>query len=102
MLNAWTQLGSPAPAGFAPGMPPGGGRTRARPEPDRFTLEIPYSNARAIAASRAAFRVIEEEDKGDCLRLRIAGERRNLGSLVRFVEQDEAASETLHLRRRAR
>jgi 50S ribosomal subunit-associated GTPase HflX len=76
-------------------------RARARPEPDRFTLEIPYSNARAIAARDAAFRVIEEEDKGDSLRLRIAGERRNLGSLSRFVEAEEAGSEAL-LRRRAR
>ncbi len=77
-------------------------RARARPEPDRFTLEIPYSNARAIAASRAAFRILEEEDQGDSLRLRIAGERRNLGSLSPFVEEDGAASEAIHLRRRAR
>jgi GTP-binding protein HflX len=78
-------------------------RARARPEPDRFTLEIPYSNARAIAASRAAFRVLEEEDLGDSLRLRIAGERRNLGSLSRFVEEDEAASQQpLRLGRRTR
>jgi len=77
-------------------------RARVRPEPDRFTLDIPYSNARAIAESRAAFRVLDEEDQGESLRLRIAGERRNLGSLSRFVEEDEAASEPARVRRRAR
>ena len=77
-------------------------RARVRPEPDRFTLEIPYSNARAIAESRAAFRVLDEKDQGESLRLRIAGERRNLGSLSRFVEEDEAASEPARVRRRAR
>ena len=76
-------------------------RARVRPEPDRFTLDIPYSNARAIAESRAAFRVLDEEDQGESLRLRIAGERRNLGSLSRFVE-DKAASEPARVRRRAR
>ena len=77
-------------------------RARARPEPHRFTLEIPYSNARAIAASRAAFRVLEEEDQGDSLKLRIAGERKNLGSLSRFVEDEVVSEPPLRLGRRAR
>jgi GTPase len=62
-------------------------RLRARPEPDRFTLEIPYANARGIAAARAAFRVVEEVDLGDGLKLEIAGERKNLGALSRYLQE---------------
>jgi GTP-binding protein HflX len=61
-------------------------RLRARPEPDRFTLEIPYANARGIAAARAAFRIVEEVDLGDGLKLEIAGERKNLGALSRYLQ----------------
>ena len=61
-------------------------RLRARPEPDRFALEIPYSNARGIAATRASFRILEETDLGNALRLEVAGERKNLGSLSRYLE----------------
>lgn len=60
-------------------------RLRARPEPDRFALEIPYANARGIAAARASFRIVEEADLGDGLRLEVAGERKNLGSLARYL-----------------
>jgi GTP-binding protein HflX len=59
---------------------------RARPEPERFALEIPYANARGIAAARATFRVVREEDRGESLRMELAGERKNLGPLSRYVE----------------
>jgi GTP-binding protein HflX len=72
---------------------------RARPEPDRVTLRIPYANGRAIAAARAGFRVVEEQDLGDALWLVLAGERRRLGSLGRY---EEAAQEPFAVRRRAR
>ena len=73
--------------------------SRARPEPERFTLRIPYADGRAIAATRASFRVVEEQDLGDGLYLVIAGERRHLGPLARFEEREE---EPRALRRRAR
>ncbi|MEP6470961.1 MAG: GTPase HflX [Acidobacteriota bacterium] len=60
-------------------------RLRARPEPDRFSLEIPYSNSRGIAAARASFRIVDEQDLGDALRLEVAGERKNLGPLSRYL-----------------
>ncbi len=60
-------------------------RLRARPEPDRFSLEIPYSNSRGIAAARASFRIVGERDLGDALRLEVAGERKNLGPLTRYL-----------------
>jgi GTP-binding protein HflX len=60
-------------------------RLRARPEPDRFSLEIPYTNARGIAAARASFRILDEADLGDALRMEVAGERKNLGSLSRYL-----------------
>jgi GTP-binding protein HflX len=73
--------------------------SRARPEPERFTLRIPYADGRAIAATRASFRVVEEQDLGDGLYLVVAGERRHLGPLARFEEREE---EPRALRRRAR
>jgi GTP-binding protein HflX len=72
---------------------------RARPEPERFVLRIPYADGRAIAATRATFRVVEEQDFGDGLYLVVAGERRHLGPLARFEEREE---EPRALRRRAR
>ncbi|HEU5248611.1 MAG TPA: GTPase HflX [Thermoanaerobaculia bacterium] len=72
---------------------------RARPEPERFALRIPYANGRAISAARASFRVLEEHDLGDALWLAVAGERKNLGSLSRYEEPIE---EPVVLRRRAR
>jgi GTPase len=74
---------------------------RARPEPERFALRIPYTGGRALAAARAAFRVVEERDLGEALWLLVAGERRNLGSLVHYLD-DESAEERYPLRRRAR
>jgi GTP-binding protein HflX len=73
--------------------------SRARPEPERFVLRIPYADGRAIAATRASFRVVEEQDVGDGLYLVVAGERRRLGPLARFEEREE---EPPALRRRAR
>ena len=74
---------------------------RARPEPERFALRIPYTSGRALAAARAAFRVVEERDLGEALWLLVAGERRNLGSLVHYLD-DQSAEERYPLRRRAR
>jgi GTP-binding protein HflX len=60
---------------------------RARPEPEEFRMRIPYARARAIAAARAAFRVVEETDLGDSLSLTLAGERRNLGPFLPYLEK---------------
>jgi 50S ribosomal subunit-associated GTPase HflX len=54
------------------------------PESGQFQVRIPYTSARAIAAARAAFRVVEEEDRGDSLWMLLAGDRRNLAPLERF------------------
>ena len=62
---------------------------RARPEPDRFRLRIPYADGRAIAAARAAFRVLCEEDAGDALALDVAGESRALGPFRSFLECEQ-------------
>ncbi len=59
---------------------------RARPEPDRFRLRIPYADGRAIAAARAAFRVLGEEDAGDALELEVAGESRALGPFRSYLD----------------
>ncbi|HEY3204787.1 MAG TPA: GTPase HflX [Thermoanaerobaculia bacterium] len=60
---------------------------RLQPETEEFRVRIPYTSSRAIATARAAFRVVDEEDRGDALWMRLAGERKNLRSLVRFVER---------------
>jgi GTP-binding protein HflX len=60
---------------------------RARPEPDRFRLRIPYADGRAIAAARARFRVLSEADAGDALALDLAGERRSLGRFRPYLEE---------------
>jgi GTPase len=60
---------------------------RARPEPDRLRLRIPYADARSIAAARAAFRVVSEQDKGDSLALELAGQRRSLGRLRPYLDE---------------
>ncbi len=59
---------------------------RLAPESEEFRVRIPYASARAIAAARASFRVLDEEDRGDSLWMRLAGDRRNLKPLSRFVE----------------
>jgi GTP-binding protein HflX len=59
---------------------------RLRPETEEFRVRIPYTSARAIAAARASFRVLDEQDRGDGLWMRLAGERKNLRPLLRFVD----------------
>ncbi len=59
---------------------------RLAPEPEQFRVRIPYASARAIAAARAAFRVVDEQDRGDSLWMLLAGDRRNLRPLEKFVE----------------
>jgi GTP-binding protein HflX len=71
----------------------------ARPEPERFSLRIPYTDGRAIASVRASFRVVDEEDQGDALWLSVAGERKKLGPLARF---EESLEEVVRMARRAR
>ena len=59
--------------------------SRARPERDRVRLRIPYCDGRAIAAVRADYRVLSEVDRGDSVELTVAGDRRRLGGLERYV-----------------
>jgi GTP-binding protein HflX len=61
-------------------------RERLLPASEEFRVRIPYTSPRAIAEARAAFRVLDEEDRGDGLWMRLAGERRHLRPLLRFVE----------------
>jgi GTPase len=63
---------------------------RTRPERDRLRLRIPYHDGRAIAAARAGFRILAEEDRGDSLLLTVAGERRRLGPLERYRVEEPA------------
>ena len=59
---------------------------RLSPEPEQFRVRIPYASARAIAAARAAFRVVDEQDRGDSLWMLLSGDRKNLKPLEKFVE----------------
>ena len=59
---------------------------RLSPDAEEFRVRIPYTSPRAIAAARAAFRVLDEKDHGDALSMRLSGERRYLRPLARFVE----------------
>lgn len=59
---------------------------RLCPESGEFQVRIPYASAREIAAARAAFRVVEEQDRGDSLWMLLAGDRRNLRPLERFMQ----------------
>jgi GTP-binding protein HflX len=61
-------------------------RRRLHPATREFRVRIPYASARAIAAARAAFRVVHEEDRGDSLEMRLKGESRDLKRLARYVE----------------
>jgi GTP-binding protein HflX len=61
-------------------------RRRLHPATREFRVRIPYASARAIAAARAAFRVVHEEDRGDSLEMRLEGESRDLKRLARYVE----------------
>jgi GTPase len=60
---------------------------RAWPEPDRFRLRIPYTDGRSIAAARAAFRVVREQDGGDTLTLELAGEKGSLGPFRAYLDR---------------
>jgi GTP-binding protein HflX len=61
-------------------------RQRLHPGTREFRVRIPYTSARAIAAARAAFRVVDEEDRGDALVMRLEGESRDLEPLLRYME----------------
>ncbi len=58
---------------------------RARPEPDRVRLRVPYRDGRAIAGIRAHWRVLAEEDQGEFLLMTVAGQRERLGALRRYL-----------------
>jgi GTPase len=93
------ELGVSALTGTGLGALEGAILRRARPEPERFVLRIPYTDGRAIASVRASFRVVDEHDLGDALWLSVAGERKKLGALARFEEPAEEAAQMV---RRAR
>ena len=59
---------------------------RLSPESEQFRVRIPYASARAIAAARASFRVVDEQDRGDSLWMVLSGDRRNLRPLEKFME----------------
>ena len=59
-------------------------RRRLEPEGEEFRVRIPYTSPRAIAAARAAFRVLDEQDRGDGLWMRLSGDRSHLRPLMRF------------------
>lgn len=111
VVTVWTRRdlpgARPAPGGFPVSSVTGSGialleaeiARRSRPESMEFRLAIPYSDAREIARARAKFRVLEEDDRGDWLALRVAGEERSLGTLRRFLQVSARAG--LAGRRRA-
>ena len=61
-------------------------RRRLSPDAEEFRVRIPYTSPAAIAAARATFRVLNEEDQGDSLSMHLSGERRYLKPLARFVD----------------
>ena len=73
-------------------------RRRARPQGEEFLVRIPYGDGRSIAAARAAFRVVEEKDSGDCLLLRLEGERRAVPALLPYVEEESRQIRALRRR----
>ncbi len=77
-------------------------RAHARPEPERFSVTIPYSDGRAIAAARAGFRVVEEQDLGNSIEMKLAGERRRLGPLFDYLDRGPRGSSAASLSRSAR
>ncbi|HEX4439790.1 MAG TPA: GTPase HflX [Thermoanaerobaculia bacterium] len=58
---------------------------RLRGGSEQFTVRIPYASGKAIAAARAAFRVLGEEDRGDAVELRLEGDRRHLKPIRAYV-----------------
>ena len=77
-------------------------RARARPEPERFSVTIPYSDGRAIAAARAGFRIVEERDLGTSLGMQLAGERKRLGALTEYLDRQPRGRAAVAGSRRAR
>jgi hypothetical protein len=77
-------------------------RARARPEPERFSVTIPYSDGRAIAAARAGFRIVEEKDFGTSLGMQLAGERKRLGALSEYLDRQPRGRAAAAGSRRAR
>ncbi|MFN2387817.1 MAG: GTPase HflX [Thermoanaerobaculia bacterium] len=63
---------------------------RLRPRSQELRLVIPYSEGAAIAAARARGQVLEEEDLGDAIALRVAIERKSLGPLEKFCVAERA------------
>jgi GTP-binding protein HflX len=68
-------------------------RRRARPREDVFELQIPYARGQAIASARARFRVLEETNEEETLRVRLAGERSSLGALRQYLVAESRASQ---------
>jgi GTPase len=59
---------------------------RVRGGSEQFTVRIPYASGKAIATARASFRVLNEEDRGDAVELRLEGDRKHLKPLRAFVQ----------------
>lgn len=103
VLTVWTKtdLAGPrrAAEGFSVSALTGAGmeeleagiRRRARPAAAELFLTIPYTDGRSIAGARARLEVVEEEDTGESLRMRVKAERREIGQFLRYVEQPARA-----------
>ena len=63
---------------------------RLHPATSEFRVRIPYRSASAIATARSRFHVLDEQDRGDALLMRLSGERKNLQPLLKFVEGDRS------------
>ncbi len=95
VLPVWNKcdLGRPSAAGLAVSARTGEGidrlqaaiRRRAHPEGDSFELVIPYTSGRSIATARSRFRVLEETDEGNALRMRLAGTTSRLAPLRQYI-----------------
>ena len=65
-------------------------RRRRTPGEEVMELRVPYASARSIAAARARYQVLDENDEGDCLRLRIAALPSSLGPLRQYLASDSS------------
>ena len=104
VLTVWTKTDLAGPRGATDGLSvsalTGAGmerleaevHRRRRPKTAQVLLTIPYSDGRAIAAARAKLRVVEEEDAGESLRMRVEGERPEIGPFLEYVEQPVGVS----------
>ena len=75
---------------------------RSVPRGEKFRVRIPYADGRSIAAARASFRVLEEEDAGDALRLKLEGERLAVPALLPYAEKEAVRSPNPRKRQKAR